>query len=47
MTRKALADSIGVTMRTIDRCISSLKKKGILARQGSNKGGTWDLDCFG
>lgn len=41
MTTDMLADAVGVTRRTIDRCISSLKKKGILARHGSNKDGSW------
>ena len=41
MTTDMLADAVGVTRRTIDRCISSLKKKGVLERQGSNKDGSW------
>lgn len=38
-----LSESLGVTTRTIERDMSTLKKKGIIERTGSDKGGYWEI----
>ena len=39
MTTEQLADAIGVSQRTIERCIGTLKKKKVLVRHGADKDG--------
>ena len=41
MTRDELAERVSKTVRTVQRSIDSLKKKGIIERSGSKKTGSW------
>ncbi len=41
MTAEEIALEVGVTKRTIERALVSLKKKGLIERIGSNKNGSW------
>ena len=41
MTAEEIAIEVGVTKRTIERTLVSLKKKGLIERIGSNKSGSW------
>jgi DNA-binding transcriptional ArsR family regulator len=36
-----LTDAIGLTKRSVEYAIRALKKAGIVARQGADKGGRW------
>lgn len=36
-----LTINTGLSSRTIDRCIKSLKEKGVITREGSKKTGRW------
>ena len=40
-TADEMAVEVGVTKRTIERTLVSLKKKGLIERIGSNKSGSW------
>ena len=40
-TAEEIAVEVGVTKRTIERTLVSLKKKGLIERIGSNKSGSW------
>ena len=40
-TAEEIAVEVGVTKRTIERTLVSLKKKGLIERIGSNKNGSW------
>ena len=40
-TAEEIAVDVGVTKRTIERTLVSLKKKGLIERIGSNKSGSW------
>ena len=40
-TAEEMAVEVGVTKRTIERTLVSLKKKGLIERIGSNKSGSW------
>lgn len=40
-TAEEMAVEVGVTRRTIERTLVSLKKKGLIERIGSNKNGSW------
>lgn len=44
MTTDEMATELGVTKRTIERTLVSLKKKGKIKRIGSNKSGKWIID---
>ena len=41
MTAEEMAIEVGVTKRTVERTLVSLKKKGLIERIGSNKNGSW------
>lgn len=41
VTNKELVDLTGVSIATIKRTMSVLKKKGIIVREGSNRAGIW------
>ena len=41
ITAKAMSDTLSVSQRTIERDIASLKKMGILHRQGKDNDGVW------
>lgn len=41
MTAEEIAIEVGVTKRTVERTLVSLKKKGLIERIGSNKNGSW------
>lgn len=43
MTAEEIALEVGVTKRTIERVLLSLKKKGLMERIGSNKSGSWEV----
>ena len=42
-TAGKMAADAGVTKRTIERTLGSLKKKGLIERIGSNKSGSWSV----
>ena len=42
-TAEEIAIEIGVTKRTIERTLVSLKKKGLIERIGLNKKGSWSV----
>ena len=42
-TAEEMAIEVGVTKRTIERTLVSLKKKGLIERIGSNKSGSWTV----
>ena len=43
MTREELAEKAAKTVRTIQRTLTSLKKKGLIEREGSDKTGYWKV----
>ena len=43
ISAKDLSDIIGISQRKIEENISKLKKKGIIKRIGSPKGGHWEV----
>ena len=43
VTRTELVKTLGISARTIDRAIKSLKDKGIVERIGSDKTGHWGV----
>ena len=45
-TAEEMSSEIGVTRRTIERTLVSLKKKGLIERIGSNKNGSWIVIHF-
>jgi ATP-dependent DNA helicase RecG len=40
---KSIAEEIGLTARGVEKCISTLKAEGLVARVGSAKGGHWEV----
>ncbi|MBQ7445780.1 MAG: transcriptional regulator [Clostridia bacterium] len=42
-TAEEMAIEVGVTKRTIERTLVSLKKKGLVEHIGSNKSGSWSV----
>ena len=38
-----IADTLGVSSRTIDRALKSMKEKGVIKREGAHKNGYWVL----
>lgn len=42
-TIKEMSETIGISLTAIDKNISTLKRKGILERVGSDTRGTWGL----
>lgn len=43
MTAEEIALEVGVTKRTIERALVSLKKKDLMERIGSNKSASWGV----
>ena len=43
LSAKKLSELIGITSRAVEKQISSLEKKGLLKREGSPKGGHWEV----
>ena len=43
ITVNQLAEHLGKSVRTVNRLLSSLKGKGLIARVGSNKTGYWKV----
>jgi ATP-dependent DNA helicase RecG len=43
VTALQLADSLGLSLRTVEMQLSNLKKNGIIRRIGTNKGGYWEV----
>lgn len=41
LTASAIADLIGLSKPTVERVIATLKKKGYIKREGSDKTGRW------
>jgi predicted HTH transcriptional regulator len=41
VTTQAVADSLGLTRRTVENYISQLKKAGLVEREGARKNGRW------
>jgi len=46
VTAKELAQTLGVTLRAIEKQIAKLKREGRLLRVGPNKGGHWQVKKF-
>ena len=44
ISKKEISECIGISTTAIDKNIASLKKKNIIARVGSDKGGTWQVN---
>ena len=43
ISKKELAEIIGISTTAIDKNIKQLKKKGLLKRIGPDKGGHWEI----
>lgn len=43
LTAKALAEALHLSLRQGERLLASLKEKGLIRRQGSNKSGHWEV----
>jgi len=43
LSKREMAESVGISTTAIDKNIVSLKKKGLLKRIGSPKGGYWEV----
>jgi ATP-dependent DNA helicase RecG len=41
VSKRELAEKVGISETTIDKNINTLKKKGIIKRVGPDKGGRW------
>ena len=44
ITRAELAKELAVSLSTVQRCLTMLKKKGIIGRYGGKFGGGWEVD---
>lgn len=45
MTKSEMATRIGKSEKTVQRIISSLMKKGVIEREGSNRTGHWKVSA--
>jgi len=43
VSKKAMAESLGISTTAIDKNLARLKQKGILRRVGPAKGGHWEM----
>jgi predicted HTH transcriptional regulator len=43
LTIAMLSAKVGVSTRSIERTLKNLQKKGVLVRQGPDKGGHWQI----
>lgn len=43
-TREEMAEQIGKTVKTVQRTLDSLKERGIIEREGTNRRGSWKID---
>ncbi len=43
ITRQKMIETLGLSIRTLDRVIKSLKDKGVIKRIGSDRGGHWSI----
>ncbi len=43
ITRQKIIETLGLSIRTLDRIIRSLKDKGVIKRIGSDRGGHWSI----
>ena len=43
-TASQMADIIGITLRQCERLLASLKKKGVISREGATKNGRWLIE---
>lgn len=43
-TLDSIANTLGVTRRTVEKQVKKLKEVGIVSRVGSNKSGSWQVD---
>lgn len=41
ITTKAISDDLGISLRTVQRCLTVLKENGLVAREGSKTSGKW------
>ena len=46
ITTQAIADSLGISRRTVDNHISQLKKARLVEREGAKKNGMWIVKQF-
>ena len=44
MSRKTIAQNLGISTATVARDVDSLKTKGIIERIGGDKGGYWKIN---
>ena len=43
ISKKRMAETIGISPTAVDKNIGILKKKGLITRVGPNKGGHWKI----
>ena len=43
LTAKTVAETLGITVRQVERIIAKYKKHGTLIRHGANKNGSWEV----
>ena len=43
VSKKAMAQSLGISTTAIDKNLTTLKQKGLLKRIGPDKGGYWEV----
>ena len=43
LTAKTVAETLGITVRQVERIIAKYKKDGTLIRHGANKNGSWEV----
>lgn len=41
ITTRAISDDLGISLRTVQRCLTVLKENGLVAREGSKTSGKW------
>jgi predicted HTH transcriptional regulator len=42
ITQKTIAETLGISLKTVKRNMTSLQSKGLIKRVGFNKGGYWE-----
>jgi len=42
LSKKAMAESLGISTTAIDKNLAKLKQKGVLRRAGRQRGGRWE-----
>ena len=41
ITTKAISDDLGISLRTVQRCLTALKENGLIICEGSKTNGRW------